>query len=207
MLFGLLRLPASSQSFCRPVCPRLGARARRHPAPRTRPSPGSSRWPTPTRHWPPTPTRASIVVAMTIGRKPRREARPLRLTFIRPNKIDLDAGSIRLISDGKTLTTVVRPLKKYTTAPAPATIGIDTFREGPTGPCSSAARPARRPSSCSTCSRAPAPISCSTRWAARSAPRRLAASRRTPIRIDLRDGPDLLLRVDPATRSCSRPSS
>ena len=75
-----------------------------------------------------------FVVAMTLGDRPRREARPLRLTFRRPNKIDLDAGSVRLISDGKTLTTLVRPLKKYTTAPAPATIGIDTFREGPTGP-------------------------------------------------------------------------
>ncbi len=75
-----------------------------------------------------------FVVAMTLGNSPRRDARPLRLTFNRPNKIDLDVGSVRLISDGKTLTTLVRPLKKYTTAPAPATIGIDTFREGPTGP-------------------------------------------------------------------------
>ena len=75
-----------------------------------------------------------FVVAMSLGDRPRREALPLRLTFCRPNKIDLDAGPVRLISDGKTLTTLVRPLKKYTTAPAPATIGIDTFREGPTGP-------------------------------------------------------------------------
>ncbi len=39
----------------------------------------------------------------------------------------------RLNSDGKTLTTMVEPLKRYTTAPAPESIGIDTFREGPIG--------------------------------------------------------------------------
>ena len=75
-----------------------------------------------------------FVVAMTVGDRPRREARPLRLTFNRPNKIDLDVGSVRLISDGKTLTTLVWPLKKYTTAPAPVKIDIDTFRQGATGP-------------------------------------------------------------------------
>ncbi len=75
-----------------------------------------------------------FVVASTIGGKARREARPLRLTFLRPNKLDLDAGPVRLICDGKTLTTVVKPLKKYLTSPAPQAIGMDTFREGATGP-------------------------------------------------------------------------
>jgi hypothetical protein len=72
-------------------------------------------------------------IAMTLAGKAQRQVMPLRLTLVRPNKLDLDAGAVRLTCDGKTLTTVVEPLKKYTTAAAPATIGIDTFREGPAG--------------------------------------------------------------------------
>src|SRR5580658_10390920 len=41
-----------------------------------------------------------FTVAMTLGGKSHREAQPLRLTFRRPNQIDLDTGSVRLISDG-----------------------------------------------------------------------------------------------------------
>ena len=138
-----------------------------------------------------------FVVAMTIGDRPRREARPLRLTFSRPNQIDLDAGSVRLISDGKTLTTLVRPLKKYTTAPAPATIGIDTFREGPTGPLLFGGPTG-------------APTFILLNLLMGTDPDTLLdAMGGTPrveadaIRIDHRDGPDLLLRVDPATRLLS----
>lgn len=74
-----------------------------------------------------------FVVAMTLAGKPRRDVRPLRLAFARPNKLELDAGAVRLVSDGKTMTTVVEPLKKTISGPAPETMTIDTFREGPTG--------------------------------------------------------------------------
>ncbi len=77
--------------------------------------------------------QGQFVVAMTLAGKVHREAQPLGLAFVRPNKIDIDAGSVRVVSDGKTLTTAVRSLKNYTTTPAPATITMDTFREGPTG--------------------------------------------------------------------------
>ena len=77
--------------------------------------------------------QGEFVVAMTLGGKAHRQVRPLRLTFVRPNKLDLDAGAVRLTSDGKTLTTAIEPLKKYMKSPAPETIGVDTFREGPTG--------------------------------------------------------------------------
>jgi thiol-disulfide isomerase/thioredoxin len=70
---------------------------------------------------------------MTLAGKPQNQTVPLKLTFVRPNKLDLDAGPVRLTSDGKTLTTAVIPLKRYTTAPSPAHISLDTFREGPTG--------------------------------------------------------------------------
>ena len=37
------------------------------------------------------------------------------------------------MSDGKTMTTSVAPLKKFMAAPAPEAITLDTFREGPVG--------------------------------------------------------------------------
>ena len=57
----------------------------------------------------------------------------MKMTFARPNKLDFDAGQVRITSDGTTMTTAVLPLKRYTTAPAPKTLGIDAFREGPIG--------------------------------------------------------------------------
>ena len=57
----------------------------------------------------------------------------MKMTFARPNKLDFDAGQVRITSDGTTMTTAVVPLKRYTTTPAPKTIGIEAFREGPIG--------------------------------------------------------------------------
>ena len=59
--------------------------------------------------------QGEFVVAMTLGGKARRQVRPLRLTFVRPNKLDLDAGAVRLTCDGKTLTTVTLPNTPLTT--------------------------------------------------------------------------------------------
>jgi thiol-disulfide isomerase/thioredoxin len=138
-----------------------------------------------------------FVVAMTLGEKPRREARPVRLTFNRPNKIDLDVGSVRLISDGKTLTTVVRPLKKYTTAKAPAKIGIDTFREGPAGPLLFGG-----PTGAPTFILLNLIVGTNpdTLLEALGGTCRVEAG---AIRIDHREGPDLLIRIDPTTRLIS----
>jgi thiol-disulfide isomerase/thioredoxin len=77
--------------------------------------------------------QGQFVIAMTLGGKVHKEGRSLKLTFARPNKVDLDAGVARLTSDGKTLIESVESLKRYTTAPAPESIGINTFREGPIG--------------------------------------------------------------------------
>jgi thiol-disulfide isomerase/thioredoxin len=77
--------------------------------------------------------QGQFVIAMTLGGKARKDVRPLRLTFVRPNKLDLDAGDVRISSDGKTLTTTVVPLKIYASAPAPEAITLETFREGQTG--------------------------------------------------------------------------
>jgi len=77
--------------------------------------------------------QGEFVFAMKIGGKVQKQVMPLKLTFVRPNKIDFDAGEVRIISDGKTLTTAIAPLKRYTTAPSPEKIGFDTFREGQMG--------------------------------------------------------------------------
>ncbi len=74
-----------------------------------------------------------FVMAMTVAGKSEKQALPLKLTFVRPNKIDLDAGPVRLVSDGKTMTTTVTPLKRYTSEPAPKEISFESFRQGPTG--------------------------------------------------------------------------
>ena len=77
--------------------------------------------------------KGEFVLALKIGGKVQKEVLPMKMTFARPNKLDFDAGQVRITSDGTTMTTAVAPLKRYTTAPAPKTIGIETFREGPIG--------------------------------------------------------------------------
>jgi thiol-disulfide isomerase/thioredoxin len=77
--------------------------------------------------------QGTFVVAMKIGGRAQKHELPLKLTLVRPNKLDLDAGPVRITCDGKTLTTAALSLKRYTTAPAPETIGFETFREGPLG--------------------------------------------------------------------------
>jgi len=72
-------------------------------------------------------------VAMTLAGKVQKQSLPLKLTFVRPNKIDLDTSAVHLICDGKTMSTAIIPLKKYTTALAPAEVNVETFRQGPTG--------------------------------------------------------------------------
>lgn len=74
-----------------------------------------------------------FVISMTIGDDSEEQTVPIRLAFVRPNKLNLDAGPVQLLSDGETLTTSIRPLKKYLTAPAPAAVNLETFRDGPAG--------------------------------------------------------------------------
>jgi thiol-disulfide isomerase/thioredoxin len=74
-----------------------------------------------------------FVVAFRVGSTVQKQVLPMRMTFARPNRLDFDGGLVRITSDGKTMTTVVYPLKRYTLAPAPKTLGIDALREGPIG--------------------------------------------------------------------------
>jgi thiol-disulfide isomerase/thioredoxin len=77
--------------------------------------------------------QGEFVLAFKVGGKLQKKVLPMKLTFARPNKLDLDAGQVRVTSDGTTMTTAVLPLKRYMAVPAPNELGIETFREGPIG--------------------------------------------------------------------------
>ena len=79
--------------------------------------------------------RGELVLSTVVaGQPPKTQTIPLHLTLVRPDKLNLETGLARVVSDGTTLTTVVMPLKKYTVAPAPKTVTFDTvFTGGPVG--------------------------------------------------------------------------
>jgi thiol-disulfide isomerase/thioredoxin len=77
--------------------------------------------------------QGQFVIAITRNGKSEKQVLPLKLAFSRPNKLDLDAGGVRVTSDGTTLTTAVIPTKRYTAISAPQKIGMETFRQGALG--------------------------------------------------------------------------
>jgi thiol-disulfide isomerase/thioredoxin len=150
-----------------------------------------------------------FVIAMTIAGKKQRQAVPLKLTFVRPNRLDFDAGEVRVMSDGTQLTTAVMPLKRYTTTASPQKLGLDTFREGPLGAVLFGG-PAGGPMfvllSLLT---APDPVAAigqlngSLQLAPNitgSYPADTAKREGSDLMIDVADGPDLVLRVNPDTK-------
>jgi hypothetical protein len=60
--------------------------------------------------------------------KPKTVRAKAQLLFARPNKLALTYGSLRLISDGKEMTTVLDRYKRYFVAKAPKEITLETFR-------------------------------------------------------------------------------
>ncbi len=149
--------------------------------------------------------QGEFVIAMTLGGKAHRTTRPLHLTFVRPNKVDLEAGPVRLNSDGKTITTVINPLKKYISAPAPEKIGVDTFREGPTGAVlfgGSTAAPSAAPMYVllSLLSGVNPDLLLDQMGGKLIDPKTSKDAKAAPdLIIDLQEGPDLVLGVDSAT--------
>ena len=75
-----------------------------------------------------------FVLAMNVRGKATRESIPISITFARPDKIRIETPLSTLVSDGKILTSSLKPLKKYTVAPAPKPLNFATlFTEGPVG--------------------------------------------------------------------------
>ena len=149
--------------------------------------------------------QGEFAIAITLGGKAQKQVRPIRLTFTRPNKLDLDTGVTRLTSDGKVKTEMVESLKRYATAPAPESIDINTFREGPMGAVLFGGPTA-------------APMFVLLNLITGTNPDVMvdqmgATLRGTPplggkpadlaVVIDLAEGPDLFLRIDPTTKLLS----
>jgi len=77
--------------------------------------------------------QGEFVLAATVNGKSDSQKFPLKVAFVRPNKLRLDAGEVLMVSDGTTLSTAINPFKKYTSAPAPKAITLDTISQGPIG--------------------------------------------------------------------------
>jgi thiol-disulfide isomerase/thioredoxin len=74
--------------------------------------------------------RGEFVLDVAVNGTSKAQNLPLHLTLVRPNKLNLDTGLARVVCDGKTLTTVMTPLKKYTAAPAPEAVTFETVFTG-----------------------------------------------------------------------------
>ena len=145
---------------------------------------------------------------MTLAGKVQKQSLPLKLTFVRPNKIDLETGAVRLVSDGKTMSTAIIPLKRYTTAPAPAAVDVETFRQGPTGavlfggpsgaPMFVLLNLLTAPDAAAALGQLGGSLQLAPEDPKAPAPKAPA------LLIDQEDGPDIRLELDPATKLLNR---
>ncbi len=67
------------------------------------------------------------------GKPPVEQTVAARVAVERPNKVNIDAGLVKIVSDGKVLRTIVPPLTMYRDQPAPATLTLDQIADGPLG--------------------------------------------------------------------------
>ena len=73
------------------------------------------------------------VLVVKIGEKELRQEQEASVAFVRPNKVDVRSGLVRVVGDGTTLTTVVTPLKTVQAVPAPKKLSETTLRGGALG--------------------------------------------------------------------------
>ena len=74
--------------------------------------------------------RGEFVLSMVVNGEAKKQRIPLPLTLVRPNKLKLETDLARVVCDGKTLTTVITPLKRYNVSLAPKTVTYDTVFAG-----------------------------------------------------------------------------
>lgn len=78
--------------------------------------------------------QGEFVLAMSLDGKLMTQRTKLAIAFARPNRVDLEAGGVRLVSDGQSLTTAIAPLQKFTKESAPSALAFDRqFEVGPAG--------------------------------------------------------------------------
>jgi thiol-disulfide isomerase/thioredoxin len=71
--------------------------------------------------------------SFTANGKSRSMAAQAKLAYAKPNHLSIDAGEIRMVTDGKALTNVLVPMKKYFDLPSPKDLLPRTLAEGPIG--------------------------------------------------------------------------
>jgi thiol-disulfide isomerase/thioredoxin len=67
------------------------------------------------------------------GQEPVKQTTPASVALVRPNKVAIDAGIVRIVSDGKVFRTITPPFKLYRDVPATATLTLAAFADGPLG--------------------------------------------------------------------------
>ena len=77
--------------------------------------------------------QGSFTRVVRFGEKERSEKTPVAIAFERPNLLLLDAGEVTVFADGKTLTTVLHPTKRYFSGPSPAALSVSPIADGPAG--------------------------------------------------------------------------
>lgn len=76
--------------------------------------------------------RGTFRRSIRLAGRERAETSALSLKFTRPAKIVLEAGEVRVVGDGKTVTTILIPTKRYLTSPS-ASLDSTAIADGPAG--------------------------------------------------------------------------
>lgn len=75
----------------------------------------------------------TLVYATKPGQAPTRQGTAASVALIRPNRVAIDAGVVKIVSDGKTLRTITPPFKMYQDVPAAPRLTLAAFADGPLG--------------------------------------------------------------------------
>jgi thiol-disulfide isomerase/thioredoxin len=67
------------------------------------------------------------------GQPPVKQTTHASVALVRPNKVAIDAGVVRIVSDGKVVRTIIPPFKMYRDVPAAAELTLAAFADGPLG--------------------------------------------------------------------------
>jgi thiol-disulfide isomerase/thioredoxin len=67
------------------------------------------------------------------GQPTVKQATPASIALVRPNKVAIDAGIVRIVSDGKVMRTITPPFKMYRDVPATGKLTLAEFADGPLG--------------------------------------------------------------------------
>ena len=74
-----------------------------------------------------------VTLVVKAGDRPLKQTQKASVAFARPNRLDVQTDLVRVVSDGSNVTSVVAPLKKFQTIPAPKKFAESSLRGGPLG--------------------------------------------------------------------------